>query len=317
MSLRPPVVAVVDIGSNSIKLLVATAGADGRLHPLAQRTEETRIGTGITGNPPRLHEDAMDRAVEAVRTLLCTAAPFEPATIRLVATSAVRDAVNRADFAARLFDATTHELAILDGREEARLIGRGIACDPALEGAPAFHLFDLGGGSLELLTFRAGRVVGLASLPLGCVRLTERWIPDPAAPIPPEAVAALRAHVREVVRASGFRFDLPDPVAAVATGGTATTFRAILAEAAGVALAVSEAVLPLEAMAELARRLCAETVAQRRARPGVPAARADVLPAALVTLGEVAALARAPALRHSLFNLRFGLAAELLEGDRR
>jgi exopolyphosphatase / guanosine-5'-triphosphate,3'-diphosphate pyrophosphatase len=311
MSVSSPV-AVVDIGSNSIKLLVAARATAGRLVELAQRTEETRIGTGITDTPPRLRDDAIERGVASVRLLLADAVRFAPAAVRIVATSAVRDAANRVEFISRLRAVTGHELTVLTGDEEARLIGRGIACDPALHGVPAFHLFDLGGGSLEMLTFRDGRAIQLASLQLGCVRVTEACVADPAHPLGAATIATVRAHVRAAVKASGFIFDLPPPVTAVATGGTVTTLRLLQAAARQIDFAATDSRLRVADLEELAARLCAATLAERRAIPGMPPARADVFPAALVTLTEVARLAHVEAFQHSFYNLRFGLAAELL-----
>lgn len=308
-----PAVAVVDLGSNSIKLLVATREpATGGLRELAQRTEETRLGTGITENPPRLHDDAMTRAVASVQALLALAAPFAPAAVQLVATSAVRDAVNREAFMAKLRAATGHELRVIAGAEEARLIGRGIGCDPALHKAGAFYLFDLGGGSLEMLAFRDGAVAQLTSLPLGCVRVTERCVADPAQPLSEGEIAAVRALTRGTIAASGFRFDLPDPARAVATGGTATTFRAVAAAGAGRGFLEFGSALKLPDWEALARRVCAQTIAQRRALAGLPAARADVFPAALLTLAEVARVAQVEGFVHSLLSLRHGLADEWL-----
>ena len=309
----PATVAVVDIGSNSIKLLVAARDASGGgLLPLHQRTEETRIGTGITERPPRLRDDAMDRAVVSVRSLLADAAAHGARTVRIVATSAVRDAVNRDVFIERLHAATGHRLVVLSGAEEAQGIGRGIACDPAVAGTREFYLFDLGGGSLEMLAFRGGAASQVASLQLGCVRVTERCLPDPARALTAGEIEAVRSHVREVIRDSGFVFRLEQPVCAVVTGGTATTFRAVEAAASGKAFLATSPVLPVAALNALGLRLATLAIDDRRTIPGVPAARADVFPAALLTLVELAGFARAPEFRHSFITLRFGVADELL-----
>jgi len=279
--MSPATVAVIDIGSNSIKLLVASRdpAAPGRLLARYQRTEETRIGTGITGSPPRLSAEAMERAFQAVRSLLDDATRHQADTLRLVATSAVRDAANREAFMASIQAATGHPLAVLTGEEEARGIARGIACDPFLPDGSGFLLFDLGGGSLEMLEFAGGSLRQLASLQLGCVRVTERCLPDPSLPL---------------------------------TASQIETIRAIEAAASGKSLAESSPVLPVAALNALAMSLAALPLHQRRSVPGVPAARADVLPTALLTLVEIAGFARAAHFRHSFYNLRFGLAAQLL-----
>ena len=103
-------VAIIDIGSNSIKLLVATRSADGHVTALAHRTIDARISAGISRAAPRLSEDGMRRGAEAIHALLADAAPFAPAHCVLVATSAVRDAHNGADFISRVHAATGHTI---------------------------------------------------------------------------------------------------------------------------------------------------------------------------------------------------------------
>jgi exopolyphosphatase/guanosine-5'-triphosphate,3'-diphosphate pyrophosphatase len=203
---------------------------------------------------------------------------------------------------------------VLTGSEEAQGIGRGIACDPALAGTREFYLFDLGGGSLEMLEFRDGAVRQLTSLQLGCVRVTERCVPEPARPLTAGEIEGVRSHVRHVIRESGFSFDIDPPVTAVITGGTATTFRAVTAAASGKVFAATSPILPVAALNEFGLRLATLTLHGRSTIPGVPAPRADVFPAALLTLVELAGFARTTEFRHSMFNLRFGLAADLLAG---
>ena len=177
-----PVLAVVDIGSNSIKLLVAAPGPPGgpELRVLFQETLETRISGGLGQDNSSLGEAGLAAGVQAVARLLEMAGPYAPTHRRFVATSAVRDAQNRADFAARILAATGAPLEILSGDDEALLIARGIRTDPALGGAQEFCLLDLGGGSLECIRYAAGKIEQAVSLQLGAVRLTEKFVPESA-----------------------------------------------------------------------------------------------------------------------------------------
>ena len=217
-------VAVIDIGSNSIKVLVAARDASGIVTALKTRTIDARISAGISQAEPRLSEDGMARGLAAIQELLATAAPFSPTTTVLVATSAVRDAANGPEFRQRVLDATGHTLRILTGDEEANFIGLGLTCDPALAHRRDFYVFDLGGGSLECLAFKNRAIVQAASLQLGCVRLTEKFIRDPALPLPQSEAESLAVHVRDELKRSGFRFALSAPPA-VFTGGTVSTVR--------------------------------------------------------------------------------------------
>lgn len=308
-------VAVIDIGSNTIKLLVAARAANGGVDTVHYAVEEARIGRGLGGDHPTLAADGLQRGATAVAKLLALARTFEPTHIALVATSAVRDAANGAEFASRIQRETGLPVRILTGTEEADAIGRGLAADPALAGAQDFYLFDLGGGSLECLEFHARHTGQSVSVPLGCVRLTERLIADPTAPFTAANRTAIVAAVRGVFSGKAtacFRFNLPAPATAVATGGTVTTVRAMLAAQAGRSLDESDTCVTTTELEQLFARTASLSLADRRALPGLPAARADVFPTALATILEVATLARVERFTHSFYNLRYGIADELL-----
>ncbi|ATC62807.1 phosphatase [Nibricoccus aquaticus] len=308
-----PTVAILDIGSNSIKILIARRDpATGQLTAEKYKTLDARISTGISKANPRLTEDAMTRGLAAIQELLADAAPFSPAKIILVATSAVRDAANGSDFRARVLAATGHPIRILSGDEEAALIGRGLTCDPALAHLRDFYVFDLGGGSLECLAFRDRQITQAVSLQLGCVRLTERFIADPAQPLSPETIARIAAHTRDTLDVSGFRFDLPPTAATIGTGGTVTTARTILGQRAGKELADTDTFVSTAQLRELLDFTGQQPLATRREIPGLPPARADVFPTALITLLALTDLGHFPGLHNSLYNLRWGLAADAL-----
>ena len=309
--MHSPSVAVIDIGSNSIKVLVAARGPAGQVEARHSKTIEARISAGISQVRPELSEDGMARGLDAIRELLATAATFSPARTVLVATSAVRDAGNGAEFRLRVKAATGHEIRILSGDEEANYIGRGLTCDPALAALRDFYVFDLGGGSLECLLFADRRIKQARSLQLGAVRLTERFIKDPAAPLVVAETTALALHVRDELKRSGFRFPIVAP-AAVFTGGSMATVRAIKGARHGVKLEDTPPVIALATLSELLDELAPLTLEQRKAIPGLPSARADIFPAALVTLLTVADYAHVDRFHHSLYNLRYGLASEIL-----
>lgn len=312
-------VAVIDIGSNTIKLLVAARSAAGGIETVHFAVEEARIGRGLGSERPTLAPACIERGVAAVARLLAVAQTFAPARTVFVATSAVRDATNGRDFADRIRRETGMVVRILTGQEEADAIGRGLAADPALAGAQDFYLFDLGGGSLECLEFRARRAVQSVSVPLGCVRLTERCVADCAAPFTADDRATIAAAVRETFAGdvnTPFRFALPAPAIAVATGGTVTTVRAMLAAAHGQQLEERSTTVALAELEQLFACAAALPLAARRELPALPAARADVFPTALATIIEVARLARVERLTHSFYNLRYGVADELLAPGR-
>ena len=305
-------VAVIDIGSNSIKLLLAARGPGGELETLKVRTIDGRISAGISKAVPRLSDEGIARAVEAVRALLGDVQSAAPSQTIVVATSAVRDAENGNILQERVRALTGHEVRVLSGHEEANLIGRGLTADPALHDLRDFYVFDLGGGSLECLSFRGRRVDQAVSLPLGCVRLTERFVADAALPISDQALDAVRSHTRDVLDRSGFVFSLPAHATAIGTGGTVTTVRAILGARDGRPFPATDPVVTVPQLRALLAGIAALPLDQRQQIPGLPAARADIFPVALATLIAVADAAKLGAFRNSVHNLRYGLADEAL-----
>jgi exopolyphosphatase/guanosine-5'-triphosphate,3'-diphosphate pyrophosphatase len=308
-----PSVAVIDIGSNSIKILIAARNEAGALASLHYRTIDSRISAGLSRAEPRLTEEGMTRGIEAIISLLADASIHAPAKTILVATSAVRDALNGADFIARVHAATGHTIRLLSGDKEANLIGRGLTCDPALHHLRDFYVFDLGGGSLECLAFRDRKITQAVSLQLGCVRLTEKFITDSTLPLTTNQAIAIATYTRDIFARSGFTFSLPPTAVAIGTGGTLTTVRTITAARDGQTLAKASPNLPLTGLCTLLDRLGALPLAERKKISGLPPARADVFPAALATMITVAELGNFTAFENSLYNLRWGLAAEALD----
>ncbi len=304
-------VAIVDIGSNSIKLLVAGRDASGQVAAVESKTLDARISAGISHSEPRLGDEGMSRGLAAIHELLAAAAPHSPERAVMVATSAVRDAANGRDFTDRIQRETGCEVRILSGDEEANAIGLGLTCDPTLADLRNFYVFDLGGGSLECLAFDQRRVVQAVSLQLGCVRLTEQFVPDATAPLSAQNRAELIAHVRAALAAGGFRFDL-NFATSIVTGGTAVAVRAIQAARRHKPIEEVSSLITLRQMQDLLDQVAALPLDQRKLIPGLPPARADVFPAALATLIAVAETGGITSFRHSFYNLRYGLARQAL-----
>lgn len=302
---------IIDIGSNSIKLLVAETGS-----PLAvnyQTTWETRISEGIGKAKSVLAEGPMERGVEAVKSLIEEARKFEPERYCVVATSAVRDAANRDEFVEKIRQATGLDLNILSGEQEAAYIAWGISTDPALKAYKEFCLADLGGGSMELIHIKDCEIVTKCSLPLGAVRLTEKCVLDPARPMRTAEIRRIAHTVRDSVTESGFRFPANSGILA-GTGGGLNVARAIRAGWLGQSTTQVGNTISLTYLRYLFLELATMSLKERSAVPNLPEARADIMPAALVALITVAELAGASNYIHSLHNLRFGIAASMLEG---
>src|SRR5439155_1104202 len=188
----PPVrLAAIDVGSNSVHVVVADVSADGRVEVVDRVKEMVRLGrhTFTTG---RLPAAAMDLAVGAVKTFARRAHARRVVRMRAVATSAVREARNGITFVRRLRRETGLPVKVITGAEEARLIFRAAQHALGLHGGPHL-LLDVGGGSVELVLVHEGRPLWLRSLPLGAARLAEHFL----ASDPPTArqVARLEKHL--------------------------------------------------------------------------------------------------------------------------
>jgi exopolyphosphatase/guanosine-5'-triphosphate,3'-diphosphate pyrophosphatase len=144
------------------------------------------------------------------------------------------------------------------------------------------------------------------------VRLTEKFVADASRPFLPEAEEKIAAHTRLLLAQSDFRFALPPGTPAVGTGGTVSTVRAITAARAGRNFDDTDSLVTVAALRDLLAYLGPLPPLERRKIPGLPPARADVFPTALATLLAVADAGGLTAFRHSLYNLRFGLAADEL-----
>jgi exopolyphosphatase / guanosine-5'-triphosphate,3'-diphosphate pyrophosphatase len=265
-------VAVVDVGSNSTRLLLADV-QDGRVRELDRRTTVTRLGEGVERNG-RLGEEPQARVL---RTLDGYRDGIERADVRVaVLTSAVRDAANGAEFAARVGDRYGLDARTLTGEEEARLTFRGATAARA-EGDAPLLVIDIGGGSTELVVGARGQVSFHASTQNGVVRHSERHLhhdPPPAAEL-----LALAADV-----------DVPvvPATAAVAVAGTATSCAAIdLALEPYDAGRVEGHVLSTKRLRELRDELAALPLARRRQVKGLHPDRAPTIVAGVIILLRV------------------------------
>lgn len=167
--------AVVDLGSNSFRLQIGRL-VDGQVYPLDSLKESVRLAAGLTADK-RLDDDSQQRALAALRCFGERLRGFAPATVRAVATNALRVAKNAADFLALAEQALGFPIEVIGGREEARLVYAG-----ATHSLPAADyrrlVVDVGGGSTEFIVGRQAEPQLMESLYMGCVSYTLRFFPD-------------------------------------------------------------------------------------------------------------------------------------------
>jgi exopolyphosphatase / guanosine-5'-triphosphate,3'-diphosphate pyrophosphatase len=214
-------VAVVDIGTNSTRLLLAEI-EDGHVTELERRSTVTRLGRGVDTSG-KLSADAIEEVCDTVAEYIAIYEPLEPDEVVVIATSAVRDADNSSAFVAELREHFALSPRILDGAEEARLTYLGACADcPAADGT---LVVDIGGGSTELVVGSGQEVTYFASLQVGVVRHTERHLksdPPSAAELEELADDVRRLIFKELAKADFFQ--VRD---GIAVAGTPTSLAAI------------------------------------------------------------------------------------------
>ena len=291
-------IAAIDCGTNSIRLLVADHDAAGRrddaghhrpagvLVDVLRRTEIVRLGQDVdrTG---RLAPEAIERTRVVLAHYATHCWQLGVQRVRMVATSATRDATNREDFHAMVLATLGAEPEVISGREEAELSFTGAVRDLAgLDAAAPPHLVvDIGGGSTELVLGESS-VTAAHSMDVGCVRLMERHLRDD--PPGPEQVAAAEADVRAAVKQA--RVDVPVEQARSVVGlaGSVTTMAGIvLGLPAYDADRIHHSRISAADVRAVADRLLRSTRAERAAIPVMHPGRVDVIAAGALVLREV------------------------------
>ena len=301
-----PVVAAVDCGSNSTRLLVS-AGAS---LPLARRMRITRLGEGVDATG-RLAPAAVGRTLEVLAGYARLVGELGATAVRVVTTSASRDAANAEALLGPASELLGVVPEVLEGEEEGRLAYLGATRDLAPWSGP-FLVVDLGGGSTELVAGGPpGRPAAAVSLAVGCVRVTERFLAG--GPPSGEGLAAARSYVADLVgEAVAAHPELAAPPSVVTVAGTSAVLAALAAGLERYDRArVHLARLDRSTVEALAARLAAATLEERRALLAVEPARAEVIAGGAVALAAVLGALGRVASVHSEADILDGLVLDL------
>ena len=294
-----PPVAAIDCGTNSTRLLVS----DGGPRPLERRMQITRLGQGVDATH-RLDPAAVERTVGVLAGYRHLIDRHGVEQVRMVATSAVRDSANRADFLDAAEAAIGVRPELLDGDEEGRLSFRGATTGVDRAAGP-FLVVDIGGGSTEFVV-GTDEPVGVLSVDIGCVRLTERYLHhDPPTPIElSQAISVMRAHLDDVKR------EVPAVKEAAVLVGLAGTVTTMAAVEIGLleydADRIHHFVLTRSAAEDVFRTLATERREDRVHNPGLEEARADVIVGGAAILVTI--------MRHFEFGSCLVSEADILDG---
>ncbi|NOT35354.1 MAG: Ppx/GppA family phosphatase [Candidatus Eisenbacteria bacterium] len=307
-------IAAIDIGTNSIHMVIADATSVGSFVVVEREREVVQIGRG-SFRGAGLRRDAMQRTVEALARFTQLARRHGADRILCTATAAVREARNGGEFLQAARAASGVQPRVIPAEVEGRLIYLGVKSALQLGDGPAL-VVDIGGGSAQLVVGDRERLLLATSAPLGALRLSERFLDSD----PPSRgdVQRLRRHIREAARDSIKRVGALEPSRAYGSSGSIHALAQIAhwLEHGAAIEHMNGHVLTLEALSELTRRLSRMTLAQRERLPGIDARRAEIIvPGALVLLHVLEATGM-NGITVSDFGVREGLVTDYIEKHR-
>lgn len=313
-----PTFAAIDVGSNSCRLKIAKIVAH-RLKTLHEDREVTRLGSSVFDSG-LVSPDAMAATLRALKRFQRATQSYGVDQVRLVATSAMRDARNAPAFQAWVKAETGWNLEIISGLEEGRLIHRGLMQNEPGVGGRVL-LVDLGGGSCEITLSEQKRIKETVSMPLGAVRLTEEFLQED--PAPPEGIRQMRQLIARELRRAHRRIQTGRLSLVIATSGTA----AALAEAVAAGKFAKRprgsgrraaqpadltGLVPAGAVRKLAAKLSRMTLPEREAVPGIGPRRAEIIVAGAQVIADLLESYALKGFRYSELGLRDGILAQML-----
>jgi exopolyphosphatase / guanosine-5'-triphosphate,3'-diphosphate pyrophosphatase len=297
---EPQSVAVIDLGSNSWRLVVYSygdvpaetgrPGQDSWWRQTDELYEAVRIGEGI-GATGALSAAAMARGLETLTVFerFCNANNLRGDDVHVFATSAIRDASNRRSFLRRIREATGYEVELLSAEQEAHYGYVAAVNSTTLRDGV---VLDIGGGSMQLVAVSDRHERELVSFQLGAVRMTERFLADsdPRRPARKKDLQRLRAYVERTIWATDWLRGHGGRL--VCTGGAvrnlaAAAQRAQFGAGGGIDIGIQGFVITAEALDKLVTTLAALPASERHTVPGVKPGRADIILAAALTLQTV------------------------------
>ena len=282
--------AAIDCGTNSIRLLVADVPERGRHTDLLRRMEVVRLGQGVDATG-RLAPEAIERTRVVLAEYAAAAHDLGAAKVRMVATSATRDAGNRADFEAMVLATLGRRPDVVPGREEAELsfLGATASLDVAAEAhglqppRPPFLVVDIGGGSTEFVLGNSHGVRAARSVDIGCVRMTERHLHGD--PPTGEEIARAEADIRAALADVSAEVPVGEAASLVGLAGSVTTVAALaLRLPAYDPDAIHGSRIPVAGVRAVTADLLAATRGRRAALPVLHPGRVDVIGAGALIL---------------------------------
>lgn len=308
------VVAFIDIGTNSLRLLLVRIKPNHSYTILSDQKEIVRLGEGEFIDQ-HLQPEAMQRAVLVAKRFSDMARSYGAEEVIAVATSATREAENQEEFLRRLQREAQLEVKIISGREEARLIYLGIVNSIHLGERKALFI-DIGGGSTELIVGDQQQYLHLDSLKLGAIRLNSLFfLPNEASPVPLERYALLQQYVRNVAVRAIQRIQSEHVDLVYGSSGTVENLADIAILKYHKRRRQRDDTLTYDQLKGVIEMLCALPLEERRRVPGINPSRADIIICGAAILETLMADLGIEELHISERGLRDGLLVEYLSKD--
>jgi exopolyphosphatase/guanosine-5'-triphosphate,3'-diphosphate pyrophosphatase len=277
-------IASIDIGTNTVRLLIGEISRDGFIRKLHIERVITRLGEGFTQNNRLIGEKAAERTIEALKQFGEVIKKFGVERSRAVATSVVRESSNGVEFKERAIHEAGNNIEIISGEEEAALTVNGVLKSVSVPTDDAL-VFDIGGGSTEFIHVRKGNVITLKSLPIGVVHLTETYLSNYINS--QVELTVLAQHIDSIIESGLTEVDISgqNDVTLIATAGTPTTLAAIELKLDPYDPGrVNGFILTRDMIVHIVEKLSAMTLEERVSVPGLEKGREDLIIAGALTV---------------------------------
>jgi len=304
-------VAAIDIGSNSIRQIVADVSGNGSIRIVDELKAQPRLGAGAAATG-QMRPESMQSALDALSRMATLARQLGAQRIEAVATSAVREAANGNEFLERVGAETGLKVRALDGEDEARLTFRSALAHFDL-GVGRWVVMDIGGGSIELALSADGLLDRLISLPFGAIRMTEEYLGSDTDDSHRVRLGVnrlrrdVRAELRKVLPVRDWR-----GAHVIGAGGTFTNLAGmyLARQRVGTARTVHATHVPRDEVEHILLALQDLALSERQSVPGLNPQRADIIVAGLAVVAEVMSRVDARDVLVSAYGIREGVLLE-------
>lgn len=294
--------AIIDLGTNSLRFDVHEVKSNGTVQLLLRRKMMIRLGQGVF-TQGKIERPAYERALSALLSCQENIKDLNVKKVVAFATSALREAKNSSEFLSKIQRATGIRIRVISGQEEARLIAKGILLREKVPADKVFALIDIGGGSTEITIVRRRKIVSSTSLPLGTARLQQVFLKK--VPPLPSRVIELRGYIQQMLQTKVTQENWPQPALIIGSSGTVRALAKIINKKPSKSFSVSE-------LTTLVAQMSLMNLSRLLTIPRLEAKRVDMILSGSLLLEELAKGLACKKIRATEYSLRDGVLSEEL-----